>query len=238
MAGRPVLVDEPAVVPWPSGSEAGGYTLTRRVNLPYAAVVPRVLEGLRSQGFGALTEIDIAAVLRKRLGVDTQPYLILGACDADLALRALNAEPEAGVLLPCNVVIGGDGDATLVQAVDPAVMARVSGEPEVHAVAREARRLLQAALDSLQDTGTEAPQADAERRRSLSIPVAYGAVDIERAAESIHVSLSDEETSALLARIDVDLDDLGHAATQSAVYSRIYDELARIGHLHESSDDD
>ena len=238
MPGNSILVDEPAVAPWPSRDEADGYALTTRVSLPVAAVVPHVREALRLQGFGVLMEIDIAAVLKQRLDVDTTPYLILGACKPALAQRALAAEPQAGLLLPCNVVVRGEGAATVIEAIDPVTVAGVSSEPAVHEVAREARRLLQAALDSIPIIAAGADAAGSERHRSLSIPVSYSVVDIERAAESIHVSLTDEEAGALLARIDGELDELGHAATRSAVYSRIYDDLARIGHLHDSSDDD
>lgn len=86
-------------------------------------------------------------------------------------------------------------------------------------------------------SGGVAPDA-LERHRSITVAVDYCPLDVERAAESLNVSLSDEETDAILARIDGELDELGAAATRSALASRIYDDLARIAHLHASSDDD
>lgn len=83
-----------------------------------------------------------------------------------------------------------------------------------------------------------APSVEAERHRMLTIPVVYGAVDVERAAESLHVALSDEETDAILARLDGEMETLTTVAAQTALASRIYEDLVRIGHLHVSSDDD
>lgn len=216
----------------------GEYALSVRLDLPHAEAVPRVREALRLHGFGVLTEIDVAAVMREKLGAEMGRYLILGACNPPLAHRALQAEPDVGLLLPCNVVIREDGDATLVQAMDPDVIGRIARSAEARAVAGEARRALEAALESL--PGITVPRAvtDVEGHRSVTIPVVYSSLDVERAAESLHVSLSTEETDAILARIDGELDELGNVATRSALASKIYDDLALIGHLHTSSDDD
>lgn len=218
--------------------DAAEYALSVRLELPYAEAVLRVREALRLQGFGVLTEIDVAAVMREKLGAEMGRYLILGACNPPLAHRALEAEPDLGLLLPCNVVIREDGDATLVQAMDPAVIARAAHSPVVREVADEARQRLQAVLQSLPGLAGRSEPAEVERHRSVTIPVVYSSVDVERAAESLHVSLSDEETDAILARIDGELDELGSTATRSALASRIYDDLAHIAHLHTFSDDD
>ncbi|MBV8529433.1 MAG: DUF1380 family protein [Candidatus Dormibacteraeota bacterium] len=83
-----------------------------------------------------------------------------------------------------------------------------------------------------------APSLDAERHRTLTVPLVYGAMDVERAADSLHVSLSDEETDAILERLDGDLDTIMSAAATAALAARIYEDLVRIGQLHVSSDDD
>lgn len=116
------------------------------VDRPYPDVVEQVREALSDQGFGILTEIDVQATMREKLNEETGPYLILGACNPPLARRALTAEPSIGLLLPCNVVVRADGDRTRVEALDPDVMVRVTGKPELEAVAAEAKTRLAAAL--------------------------------------------------------------------------------------------
>lgn len=126
------------------------YARSVTVDLPYDDVVPRVKEAFRAQGFGTLTEIDVRATLREKLGEDIEPYVILGACNPNLANRALGIEREIGLLLPCNVVVRALEDGrTLVQALDPHVMVAVPGRAELGPVADEAARRIQAALDSL-----------------------------------------------------------------------------------------
>ncbi len=126
------------------------YGFTTRVAAGFAPTVERVRAALREQGFGVLTEIDVQATLRAKLGVEMEEYLILGACNPPLSHRALGIDREIGMLLPCNVVVRADGpDATLVQALDPQVMVQVASKPELKAVADEATSRLQSALDSL-----------------------------------------------------------------------------------------
>lgn len=108
---------------------------------------------LAEQGFGILSEIDVAATLAAKLGRQMEPYMILGACNPQLASRALDLEPEIGLLLPCNVVVRRQGGATLVQAVDPRVMVEVPGRPELAPIAEEATRRLDAALAALAAAG-------------------------------------------------------------------------------------
>ena len=126
------------------------YGMTVRVPGAYVPTVERVRAALKDQGFGVLTEIDVRATMRHKLDVGMEDYLILGACNPPLAKRALDADRDIGLLLPCNVVVRTDGpDATLVQALDPQVMVEVTGRPELKDVADEATIRLRAALDAL-----------------------------------------------------------------------------------------
>jgi uncharacterized protein (DUF302 family) len=126
------------------------YGMTIRVPGPFESTVDRVRAALKEQGFGVLTEIDVQATLRQKLDAELEPYVILGACNPPLAKRALDADRDIGLLLPCNVVVRADGpDAVLVQALDPQVMVSVAGRPELKDVADEATARLRAALDAL-----------------------------------------------------------------------------------------
>lgn len=126
------------------------YAMSVRLSAGFAPTVARVRTALKDQGFGVLTEIDLRSTLREKLGVDLEEYVILGACNPTLAQRALEADRNIGLLLPCNVVVRKDGPgATLVQALDPQVMVQLSDTAELRAVAVEATRRLQAALDAL-----------------------------------------------------------------------------------------
>ena len=127
------------------------YGYTRRLPVPFSAeAVQRVRAALAEQGFGVLTEIDVQATLREKLGVQTEEYLILGACNPTLSHQALDIDREIGLLLPCNVVVRADGpQATLVQALDPQTMVQITGRPQLKAVADEAARRLQTALDQI-----------------------------------------------------------------------------------------
>jgi uncharacterized protein (DUF302 family) len=128
------------------------YGRTIRFDLSYEQAVPKVKEAFKQQGFGILTEIDVKATLKEKLGEGTQPqpYLILGACNPQLAHQALRIEPAIGLLLPCNVVVRADDFGTLVQALDPKVMVTVPGRAELEPIAEEAGRRIRAALDILQ----------------------------------------------------------------------------------------
>lgn len=131
------------------------YGITVHTSAPFAEVVARVREALKAQGFGVLTEIDVRATLRDRLGEEMEDYLILGACNPPLAHRALAADRKIGLLLPCNVVVRTAGSQTIVEALDPQVMVEVTGEPSLEPIAAEAAGRIRAALDSL--AGTTAP---------------------------------------------------------------------------------
>ena len=126
-----------------------GYGRTILIDDPVAEAIPRVKEALKAQGFGTLTEIDVQATLREKVGADVDPYVILGACNPHLAHRALQAEPDVGLLLPCNVIVRTHGDRTMVSALDPEVIADMADHPDLRPIAEEATRLLDAALESL-----------------------------------------------------------------------------------------
>jgi len=109
----------------------------------------RVSDALAKEGFGILTEIDVKATLKKKLDVDFRPYVILGACNPNLAHRALGAEPQIGLLLPCNVVIQQEGDGVTVSIADPRAMFSLVRNPELEPVVEEADRRLRRVLDAL-----------------------------------------------------------------------------------------
>ncbi|HUY60700.1 MAG TPA: DUF302 domain-containing protein [Candidatus Dormibacteraeota bacterium] len=125
------------------------YAKTIRLPLDYDTAVPRVKAAFQAQGFGTLTEIDVQATLRGKLGVEMERYVILGACNPNLAHRALDVQREIGLLLPCNVVVQEDGDGVRVHALDATLIASIPGIPELEPIAAEAGQRLQAALDAL-----------------------------------------------------------------------------------------
>lgn len=124
-----------------------------RLDAPYEDALEQVAEALKEQGFGILTRIDVKETLKQKIDVDFRPYVILGACNPQLANRALHAQAEVGLLLPCNVTVEAAEDGgTVVRIADPDVMMGVGGfedDPEVAAVAREARALLAKAAETL-----------------------------------------------------------------------------------------
>jgi uncharacterized protein (DUF302 family) len=125
------------------------YERSVEVDLPYQQTVSRVRDALAQQGFGVLTEIDVRATLREKRGWEMEDYLILGACNPDLAHRALQIDRRIGVLLPCNVVISARGDGCTVRILNPQVMALLTGRMDLAPIAEEATRRLQAVLDAL-----------------------------------------------------------------------------------------
>ena len=121
---------------------ATSYTLSEETALPFPEAVDRVREELRAEGFGVLCEIDVQATLKQKLGIDEEPYTILGACNPPLAHRALAAEPELGALLPCNVIVyHHDGD-THISAVDAERMLSLVGNEQLAPIAAEVKRRL------------------------------------------------------------------------------------------------
>ena len=122
------------------------YTFATVVDRPLPETRQLVADALRAEGFGVLTEIDVQATLREKLGIEREPYLILGACNPHLAHRALDADPSVGALLPCNVVLRPEGTGTRVEIMDPEAALGLVGPGPVGSVAAEAReRLLRVA---------------------------------------------------------------------------------------------
>jgi len=122
----------------------------------FADAVARTREALAGQGFGVLTEIDMTATLKAKLGQDMENYLILGACNPPLAHRAVSIDRQIGLLLPCNVVVRADpADDTrvLVEAMDPQLLVQVTGEPALQDVADEVAAKLRAAIEALGGSG-------------------------------------------------------------------------------------
>jgi uncharacterized protein (DUF302 family) len=128
------------------------YTFGTRRPGPIPAVRAAVEAALKAEGFGVLTEIDVAATLKVKLGVERPPYVILGACNPPLAHRALEADPSVGALLPCNVVLREDGPDTIVEALDPMAALGIVDSPGVRSVAEEATERLRRAIAALDAT--------------------------------------------------------------------------------------
>ncbi|MDI9947583.1 DUF302 domain-containing protein [Rhodococcus sp. IEGM 1305] len=126
--------------------------LSTTLRTSFADAVDRTRKALAEQGFGVLTEIDMKATLKAKLGEDMEDYLILGACNPPLAHRAVTVDRQIGLLLPCNVVVRADPSdpgTVLIDAMNPQVMVQVADQPGLGAVADDATAALQAAIDSL-----------------------------------------------------------------------------------------
>jgi uncharacterized protein (DUF302 family) len=128
--------------------KAKDYGIRRKLAMPYDQAVTRIKTTLQEQGFGVLSEIDMRAKLKEKLDVDFKRYVILGACNPPLAYKALQVEPEIGLLLPCNVIVYElDGKSSMVAAIDPNTMVDVVGSnPVMEEVARDARERLEKAI--------------------------------------------------------------------------------------------
>ena len=129
-----------------------GIALSTTLHTSFDDAVERTRQALSEQGFGILTEIDMKATLKAKLGEDMEDYLILGACNPPLAHRAVNVDRQIGLLLPCNVVVRADPNTegtVLVEAMNPQVLVDVTGEAELRPVADEVATKLRAAIDAL-----------------------------------------------------------------------------------------
>ena len=126
--------------------------MTVQLQADFESSLNMVVEALKSEGFGVLTEIDVKETLKQKLGVDFRPYHILGACNPALAHRALNATSEAGLLLPCNVTVAHIEDSvTEVSIINPDVMMSVADEPGLAPIAAEAKEKLDRVVASLEE---------------------------------------------------------------------------------------
>jgi uncharacterized protein (DUF302 family) len=128
------------------------------IDAPDSEALPRVIEALKAEGFGVLTRIDVHDVLREKLGVEFRNYSILGACNPPLAHKALSARPDAGLMLPCNVIVEETAGGTLVRIADPSAMMQaggLAGDPVLEEVGGEAERRLKRVAAALRSLGSE-----------------------------------------------------------------------------------
>jgi uncharacterized protein (DUF302 family) len=126
------------------------YHFSKVLGVPFDEAVSRVTEALSKEGFGVLTDIDVAATLKKKLGQDFRPYRILGACNPQLAYRALTLEDKIGTMLPCNVIVQQrEGGKVEVSAVDPVASMQAIDNPDLGEVAKDVRAKLKRVVDGL-----------------------------------------------------------------------------------------
>jgi len=146
IAGREALM---APAPHREIHQVDNYGFGIEVTLPFADAVSRVIQALQNEGFGIISDIDVAATLTAKLGVCMSPYRILGACNPSLAYRAIDACPEIGLLLPCNVVVRrpADDGVVRIEFLDPNVLSKLSDDDEITEIAHQVRRKLRRAID-------------------------------------------------------------------------------------------
>jgi len=125
------------------------YGYKKKVNLPYAQALEKTKEELKKEGFGVLTEIDVKATLKKKLDVDYDNYVILGACNPPFAYQALKSERDIGLLLPCNVIVYEDGGATYVSAIVPTVAMSMVQNEELGSIAVEVEQKLEKVVNAI-----------------------------------------------------------------------------------------
>ena len=133
-------------------SQTTTYGISTTVDLPYDTAVERTREALATEGFGVLTEIDVRATMKKKLDVDFRPYVILGACNPPLAYKALSAERDIGLLLPCNVIVYASDEPghSVVAAMDPVEALSLAGNENIRPLALEVRQRLERALAAVE----------------------------------------------------------------------------------------
>lgn len=125
------------------------YYFSKKSDLGFEEAIEKVTEGLKSEGFGVLTEIDVKETLKKKLDVDFRPYRILGACNPPFAYEALQAEDKVGIMLPCNVIVQEKENGVEIAAVDPVASMQAIDNPKLGEIASEIRERLHRVIDSL-----------------------------------------------------------------------------------------
>lgn len=126
------------------------YGFGKTVTYSFEDAITKVTQALQNEGFGVLSDIDVAATLKKKLNLDSPPYRILGACNPNLAHRALEVEPSVGLLLPCNVVVKvGKNNKVDVEILDPNIIANLTNKPEIISLSAEAKEKLDRVLNAL-----------------------------------------------------------------------------------------
>ena len=126
------------------------YTITKTVSdADFETVEARTRDALSESGFGVLTEIDVSATMKKKIDKDVPPYLILGACNPNMAYQAIGIEPKIGAMLPCNVIVRESGNGVTVSAVDPVASMQAVDNDKLHSVAGEVRSMLETVVKAI-----------------------------------------------------------------------------------------
>ena len=126
------------------------YGFTKEMDIPYEKVIEQVREALKKEGFGILTEIDVREKMKEKLGVDMKKYIILGACNPPNAYKAILAEEDIGLMLPCNVIVYEKGSKTVLSVIRPTAAMRMVDNAELQKVAEEVEGQLKKAFDAIQ----------------------------------------------------------------------------------------
>ena len=121
-------------------TDQANYVISRETNLPFWEAIEKARSLLQDAGYGVLSEIDVQAKLKEKLDIEREPYMILGACNPPLASEGLNAEPELGALLPCNVIVYELGGRTYVAAIEPERMLSIVGNEKLEPIAEQVRK--------------------------------------------------------------------------------------------------
>jgi len=125
------------------------YGFTKEMDIPYGKVISLVREALKKEGFGVLTEIDVQKIMKERLGIDMSKYIILGACNPPNAYKALLAEENIGLMLPCNVIVYEKGGKTVLSFIRPAVAMQMVDNANLQKLAEEVEGKLKKAFDAI-----------------------------------------------------------------------------------------
>ena len=126
------------------------YGFTKELNLPYGKVIELVRESLKKEGFGVLTEIDVQEKMKKKMGIDMNKYIILGACNPANAYKAILSEENIGLMLPCNVIVYEKGGKTVLSVIRPSVAMQMVDNVELQKISEEVEKKLKKVFDAIQ----------------------------------------------------------------------------------------